>query len=178
MNDAFNYVAVLVSIIIGLGVTRILTGLGDAIQVANRPRAYWVHTVWMINILMDSMLFWWVLYRWHTVTEWTFFIFLWVNVGPILVYLSSAILYPGALHKTGSPTWRDYYYRNRRGFFFVFGIIWLLDIIDTSLKGRQHFISQGPFYIPAMTLWAGGNFAAGLTKNEKYHAAWSILFPS
>jgi hypothetical protein len=128
-------------------------------------------------MLMDLMLFWWVLYRWRAITDWTFFIFLWVNLAPILVYLSSAILYPGAVEETGSPTWRDYYYRNRRGFFFVFGIIWPLDIVDTLLKGQQHFIDQGPFYLPSIALWAGGNFVAGLTKNEKYHAAWSTVFP-
>ena len=177
MNEAFNYVAVLVSIIIGLGVTRILTGLSDAIQVGNRPRAYWVHTVWMFNMLIDLMLFWWVLYRWNTVPQWTFFIFLWVNVAPILLYLSSGVLCPAELEKTGSPDWRDYYYRNRRGFFFVVGTIWPLDIIDTLLKGKQHFIDQGALYLPTIILWTVGNFAAGLTKNERYHAIWAIVFP-
>jgi hypothetical protein len=177
VNDAFNYVAVLVSIITGLGITRILTGLSDAIQVANRPRAYWIHTVWMINVLGDLMLFWWVLYRWHSAPEWTFFLFLWVNVSPILMYLSSGVLCPGELQSTGSPDWRDYFYRNRRGFFFVFGSIWPLDIIDSLLKGKQHFIDLGPFYLPMMVFWTIGNLTAGMTKNPRFHAAWAIVFP-
>ncbi|HJT80399.1 MAG TPA: hypothetical protein VJ719_04300 [Chthoniobacterales bacterium] len=177
MNEAFNYVAVLVSIIIGLGVTRVLTGVSDAIQVGNRPRIYWVHTVWMVNLLIGLMLFWWVLYRWNTAPQWTFFIFLWVNVAPILMYLASGVLCPGELEKTGSPDWRDYYYRNRRGFFFVFGSIWPLDVVDTLLKGQQHFIAQGGMYLPTIVLWTLGNFAAGLTKNERYHKIWVVLFP-
>ena len=177
MNEAFNYVAVLVSIIIGLCITRVLTGLSDAIQVGNRPRTYWVHTVWMVNLLIGLMLFWWVLYRWHGNAHWTFFIFLWVNVAPILMYLASGVLCPGELEKTGSPDWRDYFYRNRRGFFFIIAAIWPLDVVDTLLKGTEHFIKQGWLYLPAIALWTVGNITAGLTKNERYHAAWTILFP-
>jgi hypothetical protein len=177
VNDAFNYVAVLVSIIIGLGVTRILTGVSEAIQVANRPRGYWIHTLWMINILGALMLFWWVLYRWRNVPEWNFYLFLWVNIAPLLTYLAAGVLCPGELEATGSPDWRDYYYRNRRGFFFVFGAIWPLDIIDTLLKGKQHFVDQGPVYLVIIVLWTFGNFAAGLTKSERFHAVWAVLFP-
>lgn len=178
MNDAFNYVAVLVSIITGLALTRLMSGASEMIQAANRPRIYWVHTAWIINLFMDLMLYWWMLYRWRTAPNWTFFLFVWVTIPAILVYLASAVLVPGELETTGSPTWRDYYYKNRRGFFFIFGIIAPLDIIDTLLKGRQHFIDQGPAYLPFIAIWGGGCLAAGITKNEKYHSFWAIAFPA
>jgi hypothetical protein len=50
MSDAFNYVSVLVSIVIGLGVTRVLSQLSDAIQIHHRSQIYWVHTFWMIGL--------------------------------------------------------------------------------------------------------------------------------
>ena len=177
MNDAFNYVAVLVSIVTGLAATNLMSGLSEMIQVANRRRIYWVHILWIISFFMELMLYWWVLYRWRVATNWTFFLFVWVTVPGILIYLASAILFPGELESTGSPTWRDYYYANRRGFFFIFGAIAPLDIIDTLLKGRQHFIEQGPFYLPFIGIWGFGCLIAGITRNEKYHAAWSITFP-
>ncbi|MEP7016340.1 MAG: hypothetical protein ABI925_12935 [Verrucomicrobiota bacterium] len=59
MNDAFNYIAVLVSIVTGLAATRILNAISDVIQVHNRPRAYWIHTLWMINVFSELMLYWW-----------------------------------------------------------------------------------------------------------------------
>jgi hypothetical protein len=178
MNDAFNYVAVLVSIVTGLAATRLLSGLSEMIQVANRPRIYWVHIVWIINVFIELMLYWWVLYRWRTAPDWTFFLFVWVTIPGILVYLASAVLFPGELETTGSPTWRDYYYQNRRGFFFIFGVIAPLDIIDTLLKGRQHFIEQGPLYLPFIALWGLGCLVAGITKNEKFHSTWAIAFPA
>ncbi|MDQ3545467.1 MAG: hypothetical protein M3429_02950 [Verrucomicrobiota bacterium] len=48
MNDAFNYVAVLVSIVTGLAATNLMSGLSAMLQVANRPRVYWVHVLWII----------------------------------------------------------------------------------------------------------------------------------
>jgi len=72
MNDAFNYVAVLVSIIVGLTATRVMSGLGEVIQAANRPRIYWVHVLWHITLLFNVMLGWWLLYRWRLTSDWTF----------------------------------------------------------------------------------------------------------
>ena len=178
MNDAFNYVAVLVSIVTGLAATRLMSGLSEMIQVANRSRVYWIHVVWIINLFVELMLYWWVLYRWHTAPVWTFFLFIWVTIPGILVYLASAILFPGELETTGSPTWRDYYYKNRRGFFFIFGAIAPLDIIDTLLKGWQHFVDQGPLYIPFILLWGVGCLIAGITGSPRYHSIWALLFPT
>lgn len=177
MNDAFNYVAVLVSIVTGLAATRLMSALSEMIQVANRPRIYWVHIAWILTLFVELMLYWWVLYRWHTASVWTFYLFVWVTIPGILVYLASAILFPGELETTGSPDWRHYYYRNRRGFFFIFGAVAPLDIVDTLLKGWQHFLDQGPLYLPFIGTWAIGCLIAGITRSEKYHIVWSILFP-
>ncbi len=178
MNDAFfNYVAVLVSIVTGLAATQILSALSDIIQVANRKRAYWIHTLWMVNVFINLMLFWWVLYRWHNAREWTFFLFIWVNIPPILIYLATGVLFPAALEGTGSHDWRDYYYKNRRGFFFIFGAIWPLDVIDTLLKGKQHLLELGPLYPTVIALWTLGCVVAGVSRKEGIHALWAILFP-
>jgi hypothetical protein len=89
VEDSFNYVAVLVSIVIGLGVTRVLSQLSEAIQAQDRQRNYWVHTLWMINLFIFLMLSWWVFYRWKAAPEWNFFLFMWVTVAPTLLYLAS-----------------------------------------------------------------------------------------
>ena len=137
MNDSFNYVAVLVSIVVGLGVTRVLSQISEVIQAGSRPQTYWIHTVWLINAFSMLMLNWWVFYRWHNAPEWTFFLFVWVTLAPTLMYLASSVIAPGELAETGAASWRDYFYSNRRGFFFIIAPIWPLDIIDTLLKGKQ-----------------------------------------
>jgi hypothetical protein len=62
-------------------------------------------------------------------------------------------------------------------FFFILAPLWPLDIIDTLLKGKQHFIDQGPLYVPSMAIWTIGTVIAGITASEHYHRFWSIFFP-
>jgi hypothetical protein len=50
-------------------------------------------------------------------------------------------------------------------------------LIDTLLKGKQHFINQGVFYPPTMAVWTIGSVIAAITSNERYHCFWSICFP-
>src|SRR5438552_19102458 len=130
MNDSFNYVAVLVSIVVGLGVTRVLNQIKEGIQAGSRQQTYWIHTVWLINACSMLMLNWWVFYRWHSAPEWTFFLFVWVTLGPTLLYLASSVIAPRELAETGAASWRDYFYSNRRRFCFLIALICVpLDIV-------------------------------------------------
>ena len=45
----FEYIMVLVSIIIGLGITHILKNIALLIQLKD-IKFYWIHTIWCINI--------------------------------------------------------------------------------------------------------------------------------
>ena len=45
--DIFEYVAVLTSIIIGLGITHLLRGVAGLIQHPDQHRIYWVHLIWV-----------------------------------------------------------------------------------------------------------------------------------
>ena len=63
--DPFSYMVVLTSIILGLGVTRLVGGLGHLMQTRRRKRPYWVHTLWMMNLLMALAVVRWMAYRWR-----------------------------------------------------------------------------------------------------------------
>src|SRR5438128_8826285 len=112
MNDSFNYVAVLVSIVVGLGVTRVLSQISEVIQAGSRQQTYWIHTIWLINAFSMLMLNWWVFYRWHNAPQWTFFLFVWVTLASTLLYLASSLIARGEFAYTGSTKWSHDYYSN------------------------------------------------------------------
>ena len=44
--DAFSYLSVLISIVLGLGVTQLLTGFGRLIEARDRVRSYGPVLIW------------------------------------------------------------------------------------------------------------------------------------
>jgi hypothetical protein len=92
--DPFSYLVVLTSIILGLGVTRLVGGLGHLMQTRRRKRPYWVHMLWMVNLLLAMAIVWWVAYRWRSNERWTFLLFIWLLLLPTILYLISSLLFP------------------------------------------------------------------------------------
>jgi hypothetical protein len=64
--DPFSYLSGLISIILALGMTRVLTGVGEMLQARSRRRLYWVHAVWVANLFVYLVIAWWIFYRWAT----------------------------------------------------------------------------------------------------------------
>lgn len=83
MSD-FEFLSVLVSIVIGLGLTHLLSGLGRAFYARELHRMDPVHVAWTITILFVLVLNWWVFMLWHdllaawyitiTMASWSFIV--------------------------------------------------------------------------------------------------------
>ena len=67
---AFEYLSVLISIILALGMTRVLGGVGEMLQARSHRRIYWVHVVWIINLFLYLVIAWWIFYRWRNQQLW------------------------------------------------------------------------------------------------------------
>jgi hypothetical protein len=63
--SAFEYLSVLISIILALGMTRVLGGVGEMLQARSRRRIYWVHAIWIVNLFLYLVVAWWIFYRWR-----------------------------------------------------------------------------------------------------------------
>ena len=91
---AFEYLSVLISIILALGMTRVLAGVGERLQARSQRRVYWVQAVWIVNLFLYLVIAWWIFYRWRDQQPWTFYLFLFVLISPTIVYLASVLLFP------------------------------------------------------------------------------------
>jgi hypothetical protein len=82
--NTFSYLSVLTSIILALGITRVLTGIGRLLQFRGYVYVYWVHLLWSLNVFLYLVLNWWILFRWTEQGQWTLFLFLFVLLSVLL----------------------------------------------------------------------------------------------
>ena len=174
--DAFNYLSVLISIILALRMTRVLAGVGEMLQARTQHRIYWVHVVWIVNLFLYLVVAWWIFYRWRNQQLWTFFLFVFVLISPTLLYLSSLLLFPRESELERPVDYKAHYYANHRAFFIVFALFTPVDFVDSLLKGIPHFLELGPQYYISNSIYLIGLATAAITRNERYHQFYAMFF--
>jgi hypothetical protein len=174
--DPFSYLSVLISIILALGMTRVLAGVGEMLQARARRRIYWVHVFWIVNLFLYLVVAWWIFYRWRNQQPWTFFLFIFVLISPTILFLSSLLLFPPESALDQFVDYKKHYYANHRAFFILFGLFTPVDIVDSLLKGVPHFLELGPQYFISSVLYFAGFVTAAVTRNERYHEFFAIFF--
>ena len=127
--DMFNYVMVLASVIIGLGITHLLQGVGGIVQHPRREKTYWVHLLWVAAIFLRAIFWWWFEFRLSKTAEWTFTLYVFVLAYAVLIYLWCALLFPRDL--AGYDGFKDYFYSRRGWFFGLLVVGQVVDVADT-----------------------------------------------
>ncbi len=97
----FEYITVLLSIIIGLGVTQLLSGIARLIRDGRALAPAWWVFVAVATLLLAHFEVWWVSFMWKRVAEWTFFGYVASLVLPVVLYLLAYLVLPGDLHLDG-----------------------------------------------------------------------------
>jgi len=174
--NAFEYLSVLISIILALGMTRVLAGVGEMLQARSRRRLYWVHVLWVGNLFLYLVVAWWIFYRWRNQQPWTFFLFVFVLISPTILFLASLLLFPREGSIDESISYKTHYYANHRAFFILFGLFTPVDIVDSLLKGLPHFLQLGWPYFVSSSLYLTGLVTAAITRNQRYHQFFAIYF--
>jgi hypothetical protein len=172
--DAFSYISIVPSIIIALGITRLLTGIGKILEKRSQVKTYWVHLLWALNIFLFMSLNWWILFRWQAQQEWNFFLFSFLVLTPTVSFLMTVILFPEPFKH--QMDFKESFYENRRWLFALAALLPPLDLLDTTLKGLPHLIAQGPFYFVTISLMTVLSLIAVNTEKESYHKFLAVFF--
>ena len=171
--DEFSYLSVLVSIILGLGITRLLTGCGQLIEDRDRGRTYWPSLLWAVVLLVIHVQTWWSMFGMRSHEGWTFLAFLVVLLQPIALYLLAALVLPTLA--PGEPVdLRSHYYRQARWFFGLLIVLLVVSLVkDLIVSGALPAPVNVAFHLVFMALAA----AVAVTAQPRYHEAVATLTP-
>ena len=168
----FEYVAVLTSIIIGLGMAQLLQGLIRLIQHPEQAKPYWVHLLWVFYMFLLAVFWWWWEFNLNAIEEWTFGIYLFLIVYAVFVFLLCSILFP--TNFSGYDGFKGYFFAKRAWFFGLFCFAELIGLGDSLIKGLDYFYSLGLRYFIATMLHVVFAAVAIFTQNEKFHGAIAV----
>lgn len=130
--DEFEYITVLLSIILGLGVTQLLSGFARLLRDGRSlARAWWVMVI-VSTLLLGILQVWWISFIWRDVQDWTFFAYLAFMVLPILLYLAAYLVLPADLHLDGDALAQAFIER-RRPFYAIIALIPLASFVQQRL---------------------------------------------
>ena len=161
----FDYLSVLISIILGLGITQLLTGVGRLIQSRDRVRVYWPTLAWVSLLLLVHVQTWWSMFGMRNVREWTFLAFFVVLLQPVILYLLSALVLPD-LNGPERVDLRQNYLDQSRWFFGLFVLLLVVSVLkEVVLDGTL----PDPMNLAAHLFFLAFSVVALVTRNEAYH---------
>lgn len=134
-----EYLSVLVSIVIGLGISHVLAGVGNLLVDRLRVRFWWVWGASVAMVFLAHVQFWWSTFTVGGAVSANFFAFLFFLLTPIALYLSAVVLLPD-FEGEGEIDLRAHFLANHRWFFgFVATVPVLNAVRSVAISGDPPF---------------------------------------
>jgi len=130
----FEYLSVLVSIIVGLGLSHLLTTAARLIQERERVSIYPPTIIWMGILFVLHIQIWWAAFEWQDERVWSFLAFLLFLSLPISAYLLGVLLVPD-LDRAGPVDLKANYFSNRVAFYSILTILPIASLLHEALHG-------------------------------------------
>jgi hypothetical protein len=151
-----EYLSVLVSIIIGLGISQVLSGIANLLVDRRRVRFYWIWAVAVLMVFLASVQFWWSTFSVGAAVATNFFSFLFFLLVPIALYLAAVVIVPD-FEGEGEIDCRRHFHENRTLYFGFLAAVPLLSGARSILvSGDPVWSAERPFELIFMLLLASG----------------------
>jgi hypothetical protein len=149
--NPFEYVSILVSIILGLGITQLLSSFTDLLYNHRTVRFYWPQLAWVAFVLFLHVQDWIITYQLKDRSTWGMLDLFFVLAYPVALFCVAKMLLPTNTHEEG---------RDMRAFFhsqFRMVSILMLFCIGFSILFNFHYLQvsvldQLPLFLFFLTM--------------------------
>ncbi|MBV9673153.1 MAG: hypothetical protein JO076_10065 [Verrucomicrobia bacterium] len=174
--DAFTYITVLLSIVLGLAITQVLLGFRGLILTRAKVKLYTPTLIWAVIALLVPIQAWWADFTMRQHPNWTFLALLVILLQAISIYMVAALVLPDISGEKFVDL-REHFYAHRSWFFGA-----QLASVVFSLSKTLALYGHLPNRIDTafeFTFCAGAMVAA-ITRSELFHKllapAFGLLF--
>lgn len=174
--ESFNYLSVLLSIVLGLAITQVLLGLRRLILTRAKVKLHLPTLIWAGLALLIAIQGWWASFGLHMRTNWTFLAFFVIVLQAISTYMVAALVLPDVT-RDAFVDLRDHYFAHRRWFFgALFATLVFSAAKELVLTGHLPRRTNGEFHV----IFGLAAIVAALTRREWFHKllapALGVLF--
>lgn len=132
---AFDYLSVLISIVLGFGITQLLGGFARCLELRPKVRPHMPAVAWAAFLLIAHVQTWWSMFAMRHWTDWNFLQFCIVLMQPIILYLASVLVLPS--RESGALDLREHFMTHRVLFFGLLIALLAVSIVkDLVRTGR------------------------------------------
>jgi hypothetical protein len=158
--DSFRWLAVALSILLGLGVTRLLIALIDVFRSRSRARPDWVPLTWAGCIFLWQIQYWWAIAELPSLVKvWTLGSFL-ILVGlALLLFAAASLILPPAAIGAGA-SYRTEFERDGRWSLVALSAYFVLAMVTdwlfwgVSPLSRWGLFLAGLIVLPLVSAWS------------------------
>src|SRR5579864_8462010 len=122
----FDYLTVLVSIVIGLVIANVLSRLSVVITARERVNFYWPSIAWAIWLFFIAVQHWWAQWSVRHTVQWNFGTFWLQLLVPVDLFLLSSLVLPGR-EEAERLDLGEWFFRNRAWFY---GLLFFLPVLS------------------------------------------------
>lgn len=147
--DAFSYLSVLLSIILGLAITQILQGYRGLLLARGRVTFYAPTMIWSGLLLVIAAQAWWSSFGLVRHQNWTFLQFCAVLLQMVVLYMMCGLVLPD-IPVEAPIDLRAHFHRERRPFFGAFLLMLVASvakdfILSGALPSKENLAFHGAF---------------------------------
>lgn len=139
--NPFEYSSILVSIILGLGITQLLSAFSDLLYNYKKVSFYWPQTLWLVFILFLHIQDWFITYQLKDKPEWHFAELVFILLYPVSLFMAAKLLLPSN-DKEESRQMKSYYMSQYPVLFAVMAVSILLSVIFNIWLLREPLLAQ------------------------------------
>ncbi|MEO8770217.1 MAG: hypothetical protein ABI402_09040 [Ferruginibacter sp.] len=172
--SAFEYVSILVSIILGLGITQILASFSDLLYDYKKIRFYWPHTCWVVFILFLHIQDWFIIYQLKDKATWHLPELFFILLYPISLFCVAKMLL-SANKKEERFDMKLFYNRHFPLIFFMVAVAIFISVLFNLFILKINVLTQITLaiFLIAMIYASIKNYT-----NEIFHKALAIAIIS